>query len=62
MKVAKLAALVMVLMTATVLVNAAPPGGGSFGSGGGAPIDGGATLFLGALAAYAYKKLKGKSE
>ena len=60
MKVAKLAALVVVLMTVSVIVNAAPPGGGSSGSG--APIDGGATLFLGALAAFAYKKLKGKSE
>ena len=39
-----------------------PPSGGGGGGGGpaGAPIDGGAVMFLAAGAAYGYKKLKGK--
>jgi hypothetical protein len=59
MSKAKFAYLVFV-MTFISLPLFAPPGGG--GGGGGAPIDGGATIFLGAVAAYAYKKLRKKGE
>jgi hypothetical protein len=59
---------VAVMLSATVIF--AQPGGGSgggSGSGGpppgtGAPIDGGASIFLAGVAAYAHRKLKAKNQ
>jgi len=50
----------MFMITSVLLY--APPGGGSGGGGTGAPIDGGAAIFLGVIAAYAYRKLKGRNQ
>jgi len=57
------ASLAIAIMLCTSILSAQPggggqPGGGPPGSGTGAPIDGGASIFLAAVAGYAHRKLK----
>ena len=61
--------LVIAVMLSATFIFAQPGGGsgGGTGSGGpppgtGAPIDGGASIFLAGVAAYAHRKLKAKKE
>jgi hypothetical protein len=57
------ASLALAIMLCTTAIFAQPggggqPGGGPPGPGTGAPIDGGASIFLAAVAGYAHRKLK----
>ena len=52
-----------IILCTTMILSAQPggggqPGGGPPGPGTGAPIDGGASIFLAAVAGYAHRKLK----
>lgn len=64
----KVFATVIVIVASVALVSAQPGGGGGGnpgggpppGGGSGAPIDGGATIFMLSVIGYAYKKIKDK--
>jgi hypothetical protein len=62
------ASLALAIMLCTTMILSAQPGGGGQAGGGspppgtGAPIDGGAGLFLAAVAGYAHRKLKATKE
>jgi hypothetical protein len=63
------ATIVLAVMLSATMIFAQPGGGsgGGTGSGGpppgtGAPIDGGASIFLAGVAAYAHRKLKANKE
>ena len=64
----KKASLIMTVMLVATVIYAQPGGGGgqslggSPSSGTGAPIDGGASVFLAAVAAYSHRKLKERKE